>query len=83
MQSRSRIGFRSEIYKFSALLKIFRYSKTIHKKKQDKNGQRVFRNKTFIQRNAFVETESPVLREKLLRKWNRKYLSLGASHNKK
>ena len=33
------------------------------KKKRDKDDQRVFRNKTFIQRNAFVETESPALRE--------------------
>ena len=64
VETRSRIGFRSQIYKFSGLLKIFRYSK------QDKNDQRVhvFRNKTFIHRNAFVETESPALREKTLGK---------------
>ena len=32
------------------------------KKKTRQNEQRVFRNKTFIQRNAFVETESPALK---------------------
>ena len=63
VQTRSRIAFRSQIYKFSGLLKIFRYSKTIHRKTRQKNDQRVFRNKTFIQRNAFVETESPALRK--------------------